>query len=87
MAIHESIISFRAGDDRNEPYARSHTYAETADGLFPMCGYGWNRSNGESFSIFRSSLGTEGHCKLCRKNLSDGKAPVEQGFPHKTKWL
>ncbi len=87
--IHFSILSYREGSCRNEKYARSHTYAqvENEDGLFPMCGYGWNRSDGERFSIFRGSEGTEGDCKLCRKNLRSGKLPVMDGWKHKTKWL
>lgn len=66
---------------------KTHTYAETSDGLYPMCGYGWNRSDGEAFSIFRGPYGTEGNCRLCQKNLWDGKPPVKGGWPHKTKWL
>lgn len=85
--MHESILDYRSGQDRNEPNALSHTYAETKDGLFPMCGYGWNRSDGDYFSIFRSSPGTEGDCKLCRKNLRAGKPPKKDGWEHETKWL
>lgn len=85
--MHESILDYRSGQDRNEPHALSHTYADTKDGLFPMCGYGWNRSDGDSFSIFRGSPGTEGDCKLCRKNLRAGKPPKKDGFAHETKWL
>jgi hypothetical protein len=87
MTTHEDIISFRAGQDRNNEHALSHTYAETKDGLFPMCGYGWNRSNGHGFSIFRGSAGSEGDCKLCQKRLWSGKPPVIKGFGHKTRWL
>ncbi len=78
---------YRSGQDRNEPKATIHTYAETDEGIFPMCGYGWNRSNGNALSIFRGSPGTRGDCKLCKKNIEAGKAPVMNGFPHKTKWL
>lgn len=87
MKIHTSIISFRDGSCRNNDRALSHTYAETADGLFPMCGYGWNRSDGHRFSIFRGPPGTEGDCLLCRKNLRAGKPPVRDGFTHKTRWI
>jgi hypothetical protein len=87
MNIHRSIESYRAGQCRNNDYALSHTYAETKDGLFPMCGYGWNRSDGDAYSIFRSAPGSEGDCKLCAKNLRLGKPPVTDGFPHKTKWI
>ncbi|WP_303763786.1 hypothetical protein [Sphingobium yanoikuyae] len=83
-----TIDYYRSGEDRNEPNALTHTYAQMSDGsLAPMCGYGWNRSGGDRFSIFRGSPGTEGDCKLCRKNVAAGKLPVFDGFPHKTKWL
>jgi len=80
-------MEYRAGTCRNDMNARSHTYAETDDGLLPMCSYGWNRSDGMAFSIIRSEIGTEGKCKLCRKNVAAGKPPVKDGFPHPTKWL
>lgn len=83
-----AVIGYRSGSCRNDDQALSHTYAMLTDGgLFPMCGYGWNRSDGERFSIFRGTPGTEGDCKLCRKNVAASKQPVFQGFPHKTKWL
>lgn len=82
------IAFYRSGTDRNNPAALSHTYAETSEGeLLPMCGYGWNRSNGTRLSILRGAPGTEGDCKLCRKNVASGRAPVAQGFPHRTRWL
>ena len=85
-------FGFREGTDRNDGHdwyraKHSHTYAETPEGLFPMCGYGWNRSDGLAFSILRSQLGTEGNCKLCHKNLTAGKPPMKHGFPHKTRWI
>jgi hypothetical protein len=83
-----TVAYYRSGQDRNEERALSHTYAEMTDGnLWPMCGYGWNRSGGTRLSIWRGSPGTEGDCKLCRKNIAAGKPPVTNGFPHKTKWL
>jgi hypothetical protein len=86
------VVNYRAGEDRNEvAYGRRstiHTYAMMDDGeLWPMCGYGWNRSDGERFSILRGTPGTQGDCKLCAKNVAAGKPPVMDGFPHKTKWL
>lgn len=86
------VIGYRAGSCRNAAaYGESqasHTYAMMDDGeLFPMCGYGWNRSDGHGFSIFRDAPGTEGNCKLCRKNVAAGKLPVFDGFPHKTRWI
>ena len=82
------VINYRSGQDRNEPNALSHTYAMTAaGGLWPMCGYGWNRSGGTALSIFRGTPGTQGDCKLCARNIAAGKRPVHRGFRHKTKWL
>ncbi len=86
------VVGYRAGSCRNATaygiHRASHTYAMMADGeLWPMCGYGWNRSDGRRFSIFRDAPGTEGSCKLCRRNVAAGKPPIFDGFPHKTKWL
>lgn len=83
-----SVIGYRSGQCRNEERAMSHTYAMMEDGeLWPMCGYGWNRSGGHRFSILRGPPGTEGDCKLCQENVKVGKPPVLDGFDHKTKWL
>lgn len=78
---------YRSGQCRNNDYALTHTYAETDDGLFPMCGYGWNRSDGYAFSIFRGSPGSEGDCKLCQRNTRLGRPPVIEPWPHPTKWI
>jgi hypothetical protein len=88
------VEGYRAGLERNpatydwRPSETSHTYSMMEDGeLWPMCGYGWNRSDGERFSILRQSPGTQGNCKLCAKNVAAGKPPVTEGFLHKTRWL
>lgn len=82
------VEGYRSGSDRNEEHALTHTYAMISDGgLLPMCGYGWNRSGGTRYSIFRGSPGALGDCKLCLNNIAAGKPPVADGFPHKTKWL
>lgn len=82
------VIGYRSGQCRNNDRALTHTYAMMDDGeLWPMCGYGWNRSDGSRFSIFRGSPGTEGDCKLCAKNVTAGKPPVIDGWSHETKWL
>lgn len=79
---------YRSGQCRNDDGALMHTYAEMDDGrLLPMCGYGWNRSNGEGFSIFRGPPGTEGDCLLCRRNVAADKPPTERGVRHKTRWI
>ena len=88
-AMSDEQPKYRSGVCRASEHGtvKSHTYMETDRGLFPMCGYGWNRSDGIGFSIFRGSYGTEGDCKLCQKNLAAGQDSVFDGFPHKTKWL
>lgn len=84
----QGITGYQAGQCRNDDTALSHTYAMMKDGgLLPMCGYGWNRSNGSRFSIFRGTPGTEGDCKLCRDNVRYGRSPIRKGFRHKTRWL
>ena len=82
-----NITFYQSGQCRNDKYALTHTYADVGGELYPMCGYGWNRSDGESFSIFRNQLFTEGKCKLCKKNLRAGKMPLMNGFKHKTRWM
>jgi hypothetical protein len=82
------IATYRSGQCRANTHALMHTYAEMDDGeLWPMCGYGWNRSNGDRFSIFRGSPGTEGDCKICARNVRLKKPPVMEGFEHKTRYL
>lgn len=88
VTMHPSIVAYRSGQCRNDERALSHTYAEDAEGnLLPMCGYGWNRSDGYRLSIFRSTYGSEGDCCICAHNLRAGKAPHPGPFPHKTRWL
>lgn len=83
------VVRYISGVCRNNPdNSRSHTYAYTAAGnLWPMCDYGWNRSDGEGFSILRGWHGARGHCKLCEANEESGKRPVVRARPHKTRWL
>jgi len=81
-------MKFTIAVDRNEPdNSRAHYYAHTKHGLLPMCGYGWNRSDGSSFSVLRGWTSRRGTCKLCERNITADKPPVKNGFPHKTKWL
>jgi len=57
-------------------------------GYLPMCLYGWNRSNGEAFSIFRGHSGTKGLCKICKKRAEQDLPGIEaRSNSHKTKWL
>lgn len=86
--VSATVVGYRSGSCRNSDNALSHTYAMMSDGeLWPMCGYGWNRSGGTRFSILRGTPGTEGTCILCAKNVAAKKLPVFDGFPHETRWL
>lgn len=83
------VVDYVEAVDRNNPdAARSHLYALTAAGNYwPMCDYGWNRSNGERFSILRGWSSRRGLCKMCGRRRADGKPPVVHPRTHKTKWL
>lgn len=88
--ISKVVINYRAGRCRNDDKwtLSSHTYAMMEDdNLWPMCWLGWNRSDGDRFSIWRDFPGTEGDCIICRKNVAAGKPPLFKGVPHKTKWI
>lgn len=76
------------GRNTNEDKGHSHLYEKKGEDYTPMCMYGWNRSNGVAFSIFRGHRGARGLCKICEKR----KAAELPGVPakansHKTKWL
>lgn len=79
---------FIEGMCRNSQHAvRSHMY-EVVDGdYWPMCGYGWNRSDGEALSIFRGNGSARGTCKLCENNIASDKPSLRDGWHHKTRWL
>lgn len=75
------------GRNPGEQYGRSHLYYVTDDWDYePMCGYGWNRSNGEAFSIFRGHIAMRGICKFCQKR-ADKKLRGVPPMKHKTIWL
>ncbi len=76
------------GRNPGEEKQHSHLY-EVKDGEYlPMCRKGWNRSNGEAFSILRGWSGAKGLCKTCEKRRLAGLSGVEAKInSHKTKWL
>jgi hypothetical protein len=77
------------GRNPGEEAQHSHLYAILPDhDYMPMCRYGWNRSDGEGFSIFRGHSGARGLCRTCQKRAAANLPPVP-GVPgsHKTKWL
>lgn len=83
------VTGYVEGMCRNEQdKVRSHLYAITDKGdYYPMCGWGWNRSDGTAYSIFRGHTSARGTCKTCQKNVDAHRAPVIGGWPHKTKWI
>jgi len=76
------------GRNPGEERQHSHLYAVDENGdYWPMCKYGWNRSDGEAFSIFRGHRGERGLCKTCEKRAEANLPPVTENTYHKTKWL
>lgn len=77
------------GRNPGEELQHSHLYFydKNNGGLTPMCTYGWNRSDGEGYSILRGHTGARGTCKRCLKRARAGDAPLFNGAPHKTKWI
>jgi hypothetical protein len=76
------------GRNPGEERQHSHLYAVIDGDYTPMCRYGWNRSDGEGFSIFRGHRGAKGLCGICDRRRVSGLAPVHSvPGSHKTKWL
>lgn len=74
------------GRNPGEELQKSHLYYFDGDSYWPMCGYGWNRSDGEAFSILRGHKGAKGLCKVCDKRAKQNLEGVPP-WKHKTKWL
>lgn len=72
-------LGYIPGLGRDFPYPKkSHLYRGTyQDVKEPLCKKGWNRENGQSYSIWRNNIGEDGICCLCikkaRKELEEGK--------------
>ena len=77
------------GRNSGEERQHSHLYAINDKGEYlPLCIYGWNRSDGARFSIFRGHTGARGLCKICDKRRKQGFGGIEDAAgSHKTKWL
>ncbi len=88
------------GRNPGEEFQCSHLYEEISDptdvaaishlgartGYAPMCIYGWNRSDGAAFSIFRGHTGARGLCRICERREKLNLPSLKEGAPHKTKW-
>lgn len=85
MEIRKQYIE-AIGRNTGEEKQHSHLYEVTKDGYLPMCMYGWNRSDGFGFSIFRGWAGKRGTCKTCQRRADQNLSGIEP-IKHKTKWL
>ena len=77
------------GMDRSEDGYKNKTHLY--EGPFsdlgkPMCKYGWHRSDGEGYSVFRNNISQAGICTLCLKR-AEANLPGVDPWPHKTKWI
>lgn len=78
-----SGIGRNTGDEK----LKTHLYdGDMNDPGLPMCIYGWNRSNGSGYSIYRNNFGESGICSICLRRAQLGLKGV-QPSEHKTKWL
>lgn len=68
-----------AGLGRDFPHPPlAHLYKGTfSDPGYPMCLYGWNRDDGESYSIWRGNVGRKGICLICMRRALENKPPIE----------
>ena len=78
---------FTPGLDRNDRHVVAHLYEGPYTDLGnPMCVRGWNRDDGEGYSIFRNNVGEAGICKVCERRARENKPSVPSRH-RKTKWL
>lgn len=82
-----TIEGYITGQDRNDDSLVAHLYTGAFDnpGL-PMCVRGWNRSDGQGYSIFRNIVGDAGICKVCIRRAMKG-LPAVESRPRKTRWI
>lgn len=79
--------NYVVGQDRNTDDVVAHLYKGTFNApSLPMCVRGWNRSDGERYSIFRGIVGNRGICKVCFRRAVARKDGVESR-ERKTKWI
>lgn len=77
------------GLDRNDRHLVAHLYATRKgpmDPIAPYCARGWNRSDGQGFSIFRGNVGAAGVCRTCQRRVNAGLPPVKS-TDRKTRWI
>jgi hypothetical protein len=71
------------GLGRDFPHPKTaHLYkGDFADPGLPMCRNGWNRDDGQSYSIWRGNMGESGVCKVCLRRARAGLDGVEAKVP------
>lgn len=75
------------GRNPGEEKLVTHLYkGHLGDPGLPMCVRGWNRSDGERYSIWRNNVSEAGLCKVCLRRAIAGKGGVESRH-RKTKWI
>jgi hypothetical protein len=67
------------GLGRDYPHPKlAHVYKGTlADPGKPMCRRGWNRDNGQAYSIWRNNIGEKGICLICLRRAQKGLDGVD----------
>lgn len=67
------------GLGRDYPHPKlAHLYqGNMADPGLPMCRHGWNRDDGQSYSIWRNNIGSDGVCAVCLRRAIAGKDGVD----------
>lgn len=63
--------------DHHDDHKVTHLYKGTfSEPGWPMCKRGWNRFNGEEYSIWRNNISNGGICQICLKRAIKGKDGV-----------
>lgn len=87
--VRQGVAREKAKDDVPEGYILglgrdvphpplAHLYKGTfAEPGLPMCPHGWNRDNGQSYSIWRGNVGTKGICKTCLRRAREGRDGIQ----------
>ena len=51
----------------------THLYdGDFSDPGLPLCKWGWNRDEGQSYSIWRGNVSKRGICKICKRRADKG---------------
>lgn len=75
------------GLDRNDQHLVAHLYVGPCeDPGDPMCVRGWNRSDGNGYSIFRNCTGDAGICTVCLRRALQQREPMPSR-KRKTRWI